>query len=92
MASESKLEKWCRKYAEERDCYLVKWVSPGNRGVPDRILLGRNRVVFIEFKTPEGRLSSQQRVWALRFQRLKLDYVMIQTTTEFATIMAAVMN
>jgi len=45
-------------YIEKRVCayaVLLGWVhykfsSPGNRGVPDRILLRKGRIIFIEFK------------------------------------------
>lgn len=37
-----------------------KWESPGRRGVPDLIALRDGIVIFIEVKTPEGRLSPGQ--------------------------------
>lgn len=40
-------------------CY--KWVSPGNSGVPDRIvILPDSRVIFVELKTETGRTSALQ--------------------------------
>lgn len=42
-------------------CY--KWVSPGNAGVPDRIVLLPNGVIrFVELKQKNGRLSEIQKV------------------------------
>lgn len=39
-----------------------KFVSPGNAGVPDRIVvLPGGRVIFVELKTENGRLSSVQK-------------------------------
>jgi hypothetical protein len=57
---ESKLEKDAREYVEARGCQLIKFVSPGRRGWPDRLLLvpqehsadDMARVCFIEFKAP----------------------------------------
>lgn len=38
-----------------------KFVSPGNAGVPDRIvILPDGRVIFVELKTASGRLSALQ--------------------------------
>lgn len=38
-----------------------KWVAPGNRGVPDRILiLPGGRIYFVELKTDSGRLTAIQ--------------------------------
>lgn len=40
-----------------------KFVSPGNDGVPDRIVVFPNRApVFVELKTDAGRLSALQKV------------------------------
>ena len=46
-------------------CY--KWVSPGNSGVPDRIVLYGGRTIFVELKTDDGRLSPVQ---ARQIQRI----------------------
>lgn len=40
-----------------------KWVSPGNNGVPDRIVIFPDRPpVFVELKTDRGTLTALQRV------------------------------
>ena len=40
-----------------------KWVSPGNAGVPDRIvILPGGKVIFIELKQENGRLTRLQKV------------------------------
>lgn len=43
----------------------VKWVSPGNAGVPDRIvLLPGGKILFVELKRPKGgEVSALQRKW-----------------------------
>lgn len=51
-----------------------KWVSPGNDGAPDRIVIFPNRApVFVELKTERGRLSSLQRVQCKRLKELGQD-------------------
>ncbi len=48
-----------------------KFVSPGNSGVPDRlVLLPGGAVHFVELKTEEGRLSKIQRVQLKRMRYL----------------------
>lgn len=37
-----------------------KWVSPGVKGVPDRIVIVSGNVWFVEVKTVDGHLSSWQ--------------------------------
>lgn len=48
-----------------------KWTSPGNDGVPDRIVIFPNRApVFVELKTEKGRLTPLQAVQIDRLQEL----------------------
>lgn len=48
-----------------------KWVSPGNDGVPDRIVIFPGQApVFVELKTESGKLSPLQRVQIGRLQKL----------------------
>ena len=51
-----------------------KWVSPGNNGVPDRIVIlpGKNPV-FVELKTESGRLTALQEVQISRLRDLGQD-------------------
>jgi hypothetical protein len=42
-----------------------KWVSPGNRGVPDRlVLLPNGRTIYVEMKSPGKPLEPLQERWA----------------------------
>ena len=60
-ALEKDIEKAVCAYAKKLGCLVYKFVSPGQRGVPDRmIILPFGTVVFIEFKTPKGKLSPIQ--------------------------------
>lgn len=46
-----------------------KWISPGNDGVPDRIVVFPNRPpVFVELKAENGKLSALQKVQIKRLQ------------------------
>lgn len=48
-----------------------KWVSPGNDGVPDRIvILPGTRPVFVELKTEKGKLSALQTVQIKRLREM----------------------
>lgn len=48
-----------------------KWASPGNDGVPDRIVIFPGRApVFVELKTDTGKLSPLQKVQIGRLQQL----------------------
>lgn len=51
-----------------------KWVSPGNSGVPDRIVfLPGGKVFFVELKTDSGKVSAQQKIQINRIQSLGQD-------------------
>lgn len=51
-----------------------KWVSPGNNGVPDRIVILPGRApVFVELKTESGRLTALQEVQISRLRDLGQD-------------------
>ena len=71
MQETNKLEKEIeRTYAQtikDMGGECLKFVSPGNTGVPDRIiLLPGGEIKFVEFKKPGGRLSKLQKYWQQR--------------------------
>ena len=47
---EKQLEKKCCDWAEKQGWWQRKFVSPSQRGVPDRLFLRHGHVVFVEFK------------------------------------------
>ena len=56
-----------------------KWVSPGNDGVPDRIvMLPGGRLIFVELKADRGRLSPVQKIQIRRIQKLGQDVEVVQ--------------
>ena len=59
---ESPIEKHLRKQVEALGGRCKKWVSPGNNGVPDRIVFLHGQVFFVETKATNGKLSATQRV------------------------------
>lgn len=68
-------------------CY--KFVSPGNRGVPDRlVLLPGGAVYFVELKTEVGRLSKIQRVQIKRMERLGVQIAVLYGLSEVDAFLA----
>lgn len=60
---ESKLEKKFVEDLKKSGCLVYKFVSPGNDGVPDRIIVTPGgSVYFVEFKAPQGNLSAVQKM------------------------------
>lgn len=59
---ESAIERKVCAYAKQRGCEVYKFVSPGRRGVPDRMFVTpKGKVFFIEFKAPTGKMTALQK-------------------------------
>ncbi len=71
---ERSIEKKLRVMLRERGALCLKFVSPGNRGVPDRIaILPGGRIVFVELKAPGGMLEPLQQWQIDRLHSLGVD-------------------
>lgn len=76
---ETQLEKKARLAVERIGGKMPKWVSPGNRGVPDRIaILPDGLTVYVEMKAPGKPLEPLQRKWrkellAMGHRHYKID-------------------
>jgi hypothetical protein len=58
---ERDIEQYLVKQAKAVGGKAYKWTSPGNAGVPDRIvMLPGGRVAFIELKAPGGKSTALQ--------------------------------
>lgn len=59
--TESQIESWLGKQLKMMGCLYYKFVSPGNDGVPDRIIvLPGGHVIFAELKTDCGQTTPLQ--------------------------------
>lgn len=68
---ESEIEKKFRLMIERHGGVARKWVSPGQSGVPDRIvLLPGGRISFVELKKPGGVVSKLQLKQISRLEEL----------------------
>lgn len=71
---ESAIEKRLTAMLRNRGALCLKFSSPGNPGVPDRIvLLPRGRVVFVELKAEGGRIGVLQERQIARMRDLGAD-------------------
>ena len=76
---ESEIEKILTAEVKKLGGRAYKWVSPGNDGVPDRIVILPGRApVFAELKSDTGRLSALQSVQIRRLQELGQQVVVIK--------------
>lgn len=57
---ERQIEKKACDLAKEAGWLVFKFVSPAQRGVPDRIFIRQRRIVFVEFKVPGAKPTKLQ--------------------------------
>lgn len=75
---ESEIEKILVYEVKKLGGIAYKWVSPGNDGVPDRIVVFPDRKpVFVELKTDKGRLTTLQKAQIGRLKRLGQEVAVI---------------
>lgn len=71
MMREREIEKILVSEVRKLGGRAYKWVSPGNDGVPDRIVIFPDRQpIFVELKAKNGKLSALQRMQIERLRRL----------------------
>lgn len=71
---ESSIEKKFVGELRKLGCVAYKFVSPGNDGVPDRLVITpRGRVIFVELKTDAGKLSPVQKGQIGRLKKHRQD-------------------
>ncbi|MCS4486358.1 VRR-NUC domain-containing protein [Staphylococcus americanisciuri] len=59
---EVKVENYLAKEVKKQNGLCLKWVSPGTRGVPDRIvIMPKGQIYFVELKQVEGKISPLQK-------------------------------
>lgn len=67
---EKDIERWLGNQLKNLGCIYMKFVSPGNDGVPDRIIvLPGGGVIFVELKDTTGKLMANQRVQISRLRK-----------------------
>lgn len=66
---ERSIEAGLRREVEKRGGLTFKFTAPGQAGVPDRIIIHEGRVVFVELKQENGRLSPVQQVMIQRMRK-----------------------
>lgn len=49
---ENDIETTLHDLCKENKILCYKFVSPGNSGVPDRLLIGNGKIIFVELKKP----------------------------------------
>lgn len=76
---EKDIEKWMTEQVRRLGGMSLKFVSPGNPGVPDRIyIFPGGKIYFVELKKELGRLSGVQKWQRERFQKMGCPFHVIK--------------
>ena len=71
---EQEIEKFLVREVKKLGGISFKFISPGNAGVPDRIvILPIGKVIFVELKTDKGKLTKLQEVQIKKISDLGAD-------------------
>lgn len=80
-------------YAESKGILCYKFVSPGRRGVPDRLLIDRDgRSFFIEFKQPGGAVRPEQMREIERLNRNRAIVYIIDSVADAKVLIDAIVD
>lgn len=78
MVRERDIERWLVSLIKRMGGEAFKFVSPGNDGVPDRLVcMPGGRIYFVELKTDSGRPSGLQQWQMERLRRLGVSVHLI---------------
>lgn len=82
MERERDVEKYIKNAAENLGCLFLKWVCPGNDGVPDRILImPGGAICFVEVKTEAGHMTGLQAFWQKKLRGIGCGAVTVYGMT-----------
>ena len=77
---EKEIEKYLRDKIKNLGGIAYKFISPGNNGVPDRIvLIPGGKIIFVELKNEHGKTSNLQDTQIARIRNLGFDVRIINS-------------
>lgn len=85
---EKDLERKCRVLVITRNGELLKFISPGNKGVHDRLLILPDYMALIEFKRSRtAKVQPLQDYWQDRFTQLRVPAFRVWRLEQFLDIL-----
>lgn len=77
--SEKYIESYLREKIKEIGGKAYKWVSPGNAGVPDRLVCLRGKMIPVELKAPGKKPTELQLKKHAELRKLGIEVRVIDT-------------
>ncbi len=89
---ESQIEAKLVRMVRDRGGLCYKFVSPGNPGVPDRLIITpAGRTVYVELKTETGRLANIQKWQLCEMQKRGADVRVVKGMDQARALVKEVM-
>lgn len=79
MTPEGRIESYLKKQCELHNFLCYKFTAPSTMGVPDRIVIGNGRVVFVELKAPGKKPRPLQLVIHKKMREHGAEVIVIDT-------------
>lgn len=87
---EGKVESYLVDACRERGYVEFKFTAPGKRGVPDRLVIGNGRTVFVELKSDVGNPSKIQEIVIGKMRKAGAEVCLCHTKAEVDLVLAAI--
>ena len=89
MQTEKQIEAYLRVQVKGMGGKAYKFVSPGNAGVPDRmVVLPDGNIIFVELKTKVGKLTALQLKSIAQFRAMGCDVFIARSTEDVDQMLA----
>jgi hypothetical protein len=92
MGPEAKVEQFLVQQVSKYGGRALKWCSPSNVGVPDRIVFLNKQIWFVEVKSLTGRLSTMQKVWFDWADKFGLNYKVVRNKLDVVNLMKEILG
>ena len=90
---ENEIEKKLKNQVEAAHGMCLKFTSPGNNGVPDRILLFPNgRIAFVEVKAPGKKPRKLQQYWLETLARFGFPCMVLDHPEQITKVIQELTN
>ena len=80
---ESEIQAKCVKYATEQGWIVLKVIASNMNGISDLILFKDNTTIFVEMKTPTGKVAPLQLYRQKQLQAQGFKYEIVRSLDEF---------
>jgi len=87
---EKDIEAYLKRRVEAYGGACIKFVSPGMKGAPDRIVFLNERLFFVELKTLVGRLSKVQISYHKFLRRFGYTVAVLNSTEQINNFLDAI--